>query len=430
MARIVKDTSLDSRTARSRLKPRGKPYWRSLEPKLHLGFRKPRGRKGKPAGGGAWVARYYVGKQCYVTETIGTADDLSDADGVTILSFAQAQAVARKRMSERGHSEAGIAAGPLTVREAVEQYLGWLESKRKSAYHSRRTAEALIYPKLGDVECASLTTDKLEGWLHKIAREPLRSRTGKGKPQKYRAFDSGDPEAVRRRQASTNRIFTVLKAALNRAWRNGKIASDTAWRRVENFENVDAARIRYLNLAECKRLVNATDPEFRPMVLAALQTGARYGELCRLEVGDFNPDAGTIAIRQSKSGKARHVVLTEEGSKLFEQLAAGKTSHRLLLTHASGKPFDKSNQQKPMIGASTRAKIKPRVNFHALRHTWASLAVMGGVPLMVVAKNLGHVDTRMVEKHYGHLSPNYVAEAVRKSAPRFGIALGNVVALR
>jgi integrase len=176
--------------------------------------------------------------------------------------------------------------------------------------------------------------------------------------------------------------------------------------------------------------VNAADLEFRPMILAALQTGARYGELCRLEVADCNFDAGTIAIRQSKSGKARHVVLTEEGSKLFAQLAAGKTSHKLLLTHVSGSPFTQSNQQKPMIEASQRAKIKPRVSFHVLRHTFASLSVMNGMPLMVVAKNLGHSDTRMVEKHYGHLSPNYVAEAVRKSAPRFGITLSNVVTMR
>jgi integrase len=429
MARVVKDTSLDSRTARSRLKPRGKPYWRSLEPGLHIGFRKPRGRRGKPAGGGAWVARYYIRNQKYETETIGTADDLSDADGVTVLSFAQAQNVARKRMSERGHSAAGIA-GPLTVKEAVEQYLSWLESKRKSAYHARRAAEASIYPKLGDVECASLTADKLEAWLHKIAKEPLRVRTGKNEPQRYRVFDSNNLEVVRRRQASANRIFTVLRAALNRAWRNGKIASDTAWRRVEPFENVDGARVRYLTVAECKRLVNAANPEFRPMILAALQTGARYGELCRLEAADFFPDAGTIAIRQSKSGKARHVILTEEGSKLFAQLAAGKTSHKLLLTHASGEPFNKSNQQKPMIEASQKAKIKPRVSFHILRHTFASLSVMNGMPLMVVAKNLGHSDTRMVEKHYGHLSPSYVAEALRKSAPRFGITLGNVVAIR
>ena len=46
---------------------------------------------------------------------------------------------------------------------------------------------------------------------------------------------------------------------------------------------------------------------------------------------------------------------------------------------------------------------------------------MNGTPLMVVAKNLGHSDTRMVEKHYGHLAPSYVADAIRAGAPRFGI---------
>jgi integrase len=66
-----------------------------------------------------------------------------------------------------------------------------------------------------------------------------------------------------------------------------------------------------------------------------------------------------------------------------------------------------------------RAKIRPTISFHGLRHTWASHAVMNGMPLMVVARNLGHADTRMVEKHYGHLAPSYLAEAVRKSAPRF-----------
>src|SRR5205823_13765885 len=52
--------------------------------------------------------------------------------------------------------------------------------------------------------------------------------------------------------------------------------------------------------------------------------------------------------------------------------------------------------------------------------SWASLAVMAGVPLLVVAKNLGHADTRMVEKHYGHLAPSYIADAIRAGAPRFG----------
>jgi hypothetical protein len=54
---------------------------------------------------------------------------------------------------------------------------------------------------------------------------------------------------------------------------------------------------------------------------------------------------------------------------------------------------------------------------------------MAGGPLMVVARNLGHSDTRMVEKHYGHLAPSYVADAIRAAAPKFGIKPGKVVSL-
>ncbi len=54
---------------------------------------------------------------------------------------------------------------------------------------------------------------------------------------------------------------------------------------------------------------------------------------------------------------------------------------------------------------------------------------MAGAPLMVVARNLGHADTRMVEKHYGHMSASYVADAIRAAVPRFGIETGNVVAM-
>ena len=83
-----------------------------------------------------------------------------------------------------------------------------------------------------------------------------------------------------------------------------------------------------------------------------------------------------------------------------------------------------------MRATCARAHIEG-ATFHTLRHTWASLSVMSGVPLMVVARNLGHVDTRMVEQHYGHLAPSYVAEAIRAGAPRFGTAApSKVVGLR
>jgi integrase len=79
--------------------------------------------------------------------------------------------------------------------------------------------------------------------------------------------------------------------------------------------------------------------------------------------------------------------------------------------------------------ACERAKIDPPIGSHQLRHTWASHAVMGGMPLPVVARNLGHADTRMVEKHYGHLAPSYVVDQVRKHAPRFGKVGSNITVI-
>jgi integrase len=211
-----------------------------------------------------------------------------------------------------------------------------------------------------------------------------------------------------------------LRAALNHAFHDGKIDSDIAWRKVKPFAGVDAARARYLTIAEAKRLINASDPEFRPLVQAALNTGARYGELTRLQVRDFNPDAGTVAIRQSKSGKPRHIVLSDEGVALFKELTAGKSGDELIVHRAHGGAWGQSQQSVFMNSAVERAKIAPAISFHGLRHTWASLAVMAGMPLMIVARNLGHADTGMVEKHYGHLAPGYVTETVRKYAPSFG----------
>ena len=100
MARTVRDAKLETRTARAALKPSGKPYFRAIDEGLHLGY-----RKGQAAG--KWVVRSYAGEQSYTLETIGTADDTIDPDGMTILSFAQAQAIARQRFIEGKRLAAG-----------------------------------------------------------------------------------------------------------------------------------------------------------------------------------------------------------------------------------------------------------------------------------------------------------------------------------
>jgi integrase len=261
-----------------------------------------------------------------------------------------------------------------------------------------------------------LSTEKLRGWLSALAKSPAKGR-------KHEA----GAEPLRRRRSTANRTLAILKAALNLAFREGLVPSDAAWRRVKPFKGVDAARLRYLSVAEAQRLINACDPDLRGLVQAALQSGARYGELARMRAYDFNPDANTVTVGQSKSGKPRHVFLTDEGAALFRRWCAGKAGNALLFTRG-GEAWQKSNQARPMRLACQRAKIEPAIGFHQLRHSYCSLAIMAGAPLLVVAKNVGHADGRMVEKHYGHLAQNYIADAIRAAAPRFGIEPDDKVA--
>jgi integrase len=414
MARKVRagDAKLMSRTARETLKPSGKPYYRPIERGVALGYRKPK------KGPGTWLVRRYVGDDAYAVRNLTTADghpifadDHEAANGVTVLDFGQAlDAIRARKNIVHG-------AGPHTVGDALDDYFRFLEGEGRSSHSVRDAqyrADALIRPDLGAIKLATLTSERLRNWRDQLAKRPARLRTRNGDRQKYRVDDNGG-DALRARRASTNRVWTILRAALNHAFTEGRVESDAAWRKVKPYKGVDAARVRYLTVAEAVRLIKAADTKFRPLVQAALQTGCRYGELVQLKIRDFDADAGTVAIRRSKSGKPRHVVLTDEGLTFFKQLVANRADSELMFGM-----WDKSHQRRPMLDAVVRAKISPAISFHGLRHTWASLAVMNCVPLMVVAKNLGHNDTRMVEKHYGHLAPSYVAEAIRQGAPKFG----------
>jgi len=330
MARTVREANLETRTARSRLPQTRKPYWRKIDQGCHVGY-----YKGKRSG--SWVARYFLGDGRYAEATLGLADDIQDADGVGALSFSQAQANARRWFSEQARKKAGVeAAGPYKVADAINDYRRWYEVHKKDIANVRYRADALLLPALGHKEVSKLTAQTIRTWHEGLASTPPRSRTANGMPQRYRQV-SDDPDYRRRRRATANKSLTLLKAALNHAWREGKVASDDAWRRVKPFAKVNAPKVRYLTSAEITRLTNACDPDVRQLVRAGILTGCRYGELAAMRCADFNPDSGSVCVRPGKVGNVRHVTLSDEGQRFFTEATAGRPGEAIIFLRADGR---------------------------------------------------------------------------------------------
>jgi hypothetical protein len=118
------------------------------------------------------------------------------------------------------------------------------------------------------VQVAKLTGNRIEDWHHGLAEKAALARSRPGRKPNHRKVDTS-ADGLRKRRATANRILTVLKAALNHAWKSGHVTSDDAWRRVKPFRAVETARVRYLSEAECARLVNASEPAFRNLVCGA-----------------------------------------------------------------------------------------------------------------------------------------------------------------
>lgn len=392
------------------------PYYVKIAKGLRLGYY-------RGASSGSWLASCYRGANGYDTKAIGAADDTIDADGSQVFDYWQAQDRARQWAEQQRLIAAGVVrSGPYKVADAVNDYLAEIAAEKKPAavQGAKYVFNAWILPELGTIEVSKLTSERLVKWRNKVATEPKRVRTERTATQAARRETPDDDDARRARKATTNRILTLLKAALNRAFYADRVSSDAAWRKVKPFKQVDEAVVRYLSLAEARRLADACPDDFRKLVEAALLTGCRYAELGRLKHENFNTDSGTLAIRLSK-GKIRHVVLTDEGVAAFKEWTASTVSGQNIFLRNDGEVWGTSHQQRPLDAASSRAMIRPAVNFHILRHTHASYLAMNGVPMAVIARQLGHADTRMTEKHYAHLAPNYVAQTIRQNFPVLGV---------
>jgi len=239
-------------------------------------------------------------------------------DEVKVLDYWQAQEAVRRWAERNRLADVGMTRrGPYSVSDAVRDYLEEItaEKSARPVRDAQYIFENSVLPELGHLLIKTLTTDRLVRWRNALGARPRGVR--KKRTASKRATRAVADEARRKRKATANRSLTMLKAALNRAFHGGRVASDTAWRRVKPFARVEKPVIRYLSTDEARRLVNACPQDFRRTVQAALLTGCRYSELANLVCTDVNTDSDTLTIQQAKAGKPRHVVLTSEGRKLF-----------------------------------------------------------------------------------------------------------------
>jgi integrase len=184
-----------------------------------------------------------------------------------------------------------------TVNDALDDYLETFPGK--SLDKTRHTIDRHIRPALGRRPVHELTTAELRKFQGDLATRQSVYRANRYGVARLRPEDA---DTVRRGKANANRILTPLKAALNRAFLDGRVSDDTAWRRVKPFAKVSVARVRYFTPREVEALLAAAQPWFRTVIQAALFTGGRWSEVSQMRVRDFDLQSGTVHFPVTKGG--------------------------------------------------------------------------------------------------------------------------------
>ena len=403
----------------SRLAFRDSPYWHHLLVGRHIGIHRPDG------GHCNWTARILTRDRRYIQKCLGPALDL----GRGLVSYAAAINAAFSWFEEwnaRGEAAERAPRGrtdslsfcPIgdvySVGHALHDYLDWAKVARSPGGHYN--ALVLLNHHLSN-GVTNIPLDQFKSSdLQRIALQIIETPPRFGfslrhKPPVRR--EALTPDELRRRKRTYNTVVGILKVAFIHAWENGKIASDMPIRCLKRISVVHAPRLLFLNRDECRRLLAHCTPALRNLTLAALYTGCRVGELASLRVEDVGHQIFGIRIAAFKRSPARFVFLPDEGMAFFLRMIEGKGSRDLVFASDMGKVWRRQHANL-FRRAVSMAGLPERFVFHGLRHTYASDLIRQGVPLEVVAKQLGHTDIRTVSQTYGHIAEQFREEQVRK----------------
>ena len=219
------------------------------------------------------------------------------------------------------------------------------------------------------------------------------------------------------RPASVNREFQILRCMFNRAIEWGMLYGGNPAAGIKNLPQ-NNSRCRWLTEEEQERLLSCCHGLTKVIVLIALKTGMRKGEILTLKwkqvpcsnYVDF--DNGVICVHEllAKSQRSRYIPLSNAVRHALQNVERIPGQDYIFLNPRTSKPL--GSVKKTFHTALKRAGISD-FKFHDLRHTFASQLVRSGVDLYIVQKLLGHSTPKMTQR-YAHLGKSQLKDAIEK----------------
>ena len=226
---------------------------------------------------------------------------------------------------------------------------------------------------------------------------------------------AGFPGDKPRAPATVVRYLAALSHCLSIAVKEYQWLDDSPMRKVAKPQE-PRGRVRFLSdderaalLRECQASEN---PCLYPVVVLALSTGMRAGEIMNLEWRDVDLARGWLTLRETKNGDMRGVPLAGKALELMKEHARIRRRLDTPLLFPGANPSKPVDLRQPWEKALKQAGIED-FHFHDLRHSCASYLAMNGASLAEIAEVLGHKTLSMV-KRYAHLSDSHKAGVVER----------------
>lgn len=209
--------------------------------------------------------------------------------------------------------------------------------------------------------------------------------------------------------ATVNRLIAILRHMFTKAvdW---DMVEDSVLKRLRKVKLLQEnnSRLRFLSKEECQNLINSCDKHLKPVVITALHTGMRKGEILNLKWDQVDLKHGFIFLEITKNGERREIPINETLRQTLTGFRSRIDTPYVFYEPKTGKPFQ--DVKRSFKTALKRSRIRD-FKFHDLRHTFASHLVMAGVDLTTVKELLGH-KTLIMTLRYAHLSPSHKLRAV------------------